>query len=597
MTGMRHGLRRLLTTPAAVLRLCGVVVMATWVVGPTFVGAQGPAPTDVEVVGSVPSESEGALNAAADALVSAKVPTLLDTQVGGSFDNRQAFLEGDDDFVVSGVPFSPAETAELAKKGRAVVEAPFNAVGLAVFGFVPQLTSFPEGCEDDDTCTENLRIYDGPIRFSPEVLATAFFETRNPWKLAEFRSSVVLQSGRRIETPGAAPRPLVRTDPDATNLYLERYIELTQPTVRRQALTGLPGTSPDAATSETWSKPVTSARLGMDNTVSQIREGLDPAASTISFGGVLTVASPALVKESFDLNAARRESLRVPLFQVQLRNSAGEWVLPTTASISAAIAAGEGIPNTGSTDLKVPGAYPITWVNNLYAPRTGLSAEKANALAALVRSQATVGQRPAQLAARIDGRLTPKMVLRALAAADEIVASNCAAAKGTVARSSDAGGSAPKGGFPGLGAVTYCVPKAVSSAPTTTTTSTPPTTEAPTGEVAGGDQSLADPFLDTSAGFDQEPFDTGFVEDPGPSVLGAELTATGAAADGTGSPAPEAGVGGTVDGVGSTAALAAQRSMPLPIPGRSLPPLDRAATLGVGALAYVGVRRVKGRRS
>jgi hypothetical protein len=36
--------------------------------------------------------------------------------------------------------------------------------------------------------------------------------------------------------------------------------------------------------------------------------------------------------------------------------------------------------------------------------------------------------------------------------------------------------------------------------------------------------------------------------------------------------------------------------MPLPIPGESLPPLDRAVTLGLGALTFVGLWTLYERR-
>ncbi len=41
---------------------------------------------------------------------------------------------------------------------------------------------------------------------------------------------------------------------------------------------------------------------------------------------------------------------------------------------------------------KVPGAYPLVWVDHLYAPAHGLSIEKTEALAAVIRYLATAGQ-------------------------------------------------------------------------------------------------------------------------------------------------------------------------------------------------------------
>jgi len=584
-----------LRQPRVLLKAAVILVLGTWVVLPNFARAQLPADdlAAVSVAGVVPAESQQILNAAARALTKASFPTSPDLQIGGSLDNRQAFVEGVGDMVVSGVPFTAEESAQLAKSGREVVQAPLNAVGLGLMGFVAPLTTFPVGCEEADNCVENIKLYDGPIRFTPSVVASWLFEQGSAWRSPEFRDTLNLGANEFFQPPIYPPRPLVRTDPDSSNMYLEDYVARTQPEVRRKALTGFPGASPDQPVTETWPFSTTSSRLGMDNAVSQVREGLDPSSTVLSFGGTITAGSVALVKESFELNLERPKGERIPLFRVQLRNAAGEWVLPTTKSISVAVAAGEGIPNTGAVGSAVPGAYPITWVNSLYAPTKGLGPAKANAIAALIRWQVSVGQKATELEGQGDGQLTPKMIERSLAAADSVVRSNCAQVKGVVAESTDAGGTAPPGGFPGLGKVSFCK----------NATLPVPTTIAPPVAPNGGTEEVAETpiseLVDVSSSdevIDLPPDPEVLAESSLSGEISGDVSSIETTFDGATSPT-DSGVTGSSSGGGNfgSGAVATQQSMPLPVPGQSLPPLDRAMTLGVGALAYLGIRNLKKR--
>jgi len=562
--------RRRRSTTGTLCRLAVGLLLAAWVVMPGSgrVQAADGQTTETALKALVPADAQPFVNAAAKALAGSEAATAPDLEIGGTRDLRLSFAEGQGDFVVSGADFSDLEKAALAKSGKEVVAAPVQAVGLAFFGFVPPLPTFPDGCEEEDNCLERREAYSGPVRMTPDVLANLFFERSNVWSEDQFLAALTLPPGRFFFPPIKGPRPLVRTDPDATNLYLESYLAGTSPAVWSMARKELPGATADPQVSESWPNSVTPSRLGMDNVVSQVREGLDPASSELSFGGTITAGSVSLVEESFTLNETRPPAQRVPMFRVEVRNAAGEWVLPNTLSVSAAVAAGEGIPNTGSVGLAVPGAYPITWVNKLYAPTTGLSPAKANAVAAVIRWQVTAGQDPAVLQSAGDGKLTPKMVAAALAAADQVVRSNCAAAKGTVRTSGSAGGTAPKGGFPGLAEVSYCQGPAGDTAPSD-----------PTGS-AGGDLALDsfDSSFSDPGSFSDPSFDQGGPADP--SVLGETAS---------NDPASSA------DGSGGAAATGTQFAMPLGVPGQSLPPLDRAATVGLGALAYAGVRAYRRR--
>ena len=569
-----RGGRRALSLLSKVL-LVGAA--GVWVVLPTSGRAEAAdgAASETALKVLVPSEAQPFVNAASKGLSTGQVVTSPDVEIGGTRDLRTTFIEGSGDFVVSGADFTEAEKTVLAKAGKEVVAAPVQAVGLAFFGFVPPLPTFPEGCEEQDNCLENKAPYTGPIRFTPNVMANLMFERSNVWTDDQFLGSLTLEPGRFLFPPIRGPRPLVRTDPDATNLYLESYVATTSPQIWAVSRSELPGATANPQVSESWPNSITPSRLGMDNVVSQVREGLDPASSELSFGGTITSGSVSLVEESFVLNDIKPAAQRVPLFRVQLQNAAGEWVLPNTLSISAAVAAGEGIPNTGSVGLAVPGAYPITWVNKLYAPTKGLGAAKANSVAAVIRWQVTAGQSEDVLKAAGDGKLTPKMVAAALAAADQVVKSNCADAKGTVKSSTTAGGTAPKGGFPGLGEVTYCEGPAESTQTVNESASA--------GEEFSGsdfDSSFSDSGLSSS----EVALDSGSVDGGDPSVLGESATNEPSSGSSSGSTSS-----GTVQGT--------QYGMPLGVPGQSLPPLDRAATLALGAVAYAGIRSYRRRKA
>ena len=64
---------------------------------------------------------------------------------------------------------------------------------------------------------------------------------------------------------------------------------------------------------------------------------------------------------------------------------------PTPDAINKAVDAGRRPPLYALTNT-VPGAYPVVWVDHLYAPAHGLSVEKTEGLATLIRYLATTGQ-------------------------------------------------------------------------------------------------------------------------------------------------------------------------------------------------------------
>jgi hypothetical protein len=173
------------------------------------------------------------------------------------------------------------------------------------------------------------------------------------------------------------------------------------------------------------------------------------------------------------------------------------------------------------------------------------------------------------------------MVSEALAAADRIVESNCASAKGTVSTSADGTPWVPSGVLTGS-PVKLC---------------TGPATPEPTVPIDAGSGSEFDTEFD--AGFSELGFDTGSSDVPAgfdelaAEVAGEQLDA-GASVGGPVDAAASSGAAGSSSGATGTAV---SRRMPLPIPGQTLPPLDRAVTLGLGALFAMVVWKLYERRT
>lgn len=573
-----------------VLRLAVAAVAVAWVFMPVVAPAQTAATTGpVALSARLPAEFVPASLANIQQLDTATRTSTIEYIVSGTEDARSAFVAGEVDLMVSGIDLSDAQRAALQQSGRGLISAPVQAVGLEVFGFVPQIGLFPTRCDEIDEqtgeplveCTQADRIpLEADLRLGGESLVESFYVGNNVWNSSSFVRDMgpVLPAGYRLVPPIRGARPLVRSDGDAFNQYLDAYVAITAGPQRRAALAATPGSDPNDVPSETWPGFLTPSRQGMDNVVSTIAGGLDPAGSEVALGGTISAAATGSAAEAVALNAAKPPSERIPLFRAKVQNAAGEWLSPTPDAITAAVALDGGKPLAAATN-PVKGAYPIAWVNRAYAPASGLTADEANAAASFIRLQVTAGQ--GRAASLSDGRITSAMVAEALAAADRIVESNCAAAKGTVTTSADGAPWLPAG-------VLTAGPVKLCTGPAT------PEPEVPT--ESGTDTGFDTGFVDT--GFSDVGFDTGVTDIPAgfdelpAEVAGEQLTAAAGSADSAGS-ASSGGSGASAGAIGATVS----RKMPLPIPGQSLPPLDRAVTLGLGALFAMVVWKLYDRRT
>jgi hypothetical protein len=155
-------------------------------------------------------------------------------------------------------------------------------------------------------------------------------------------------------------------------------------------------------------------------------------------------------------------------------------VAATPATIAAGVLAGVksgpgGLTFTedaGLLDKTATTAYPLTWLNWLHAPATGLTVEKTNAIATLVRYVVTDG---AAAHLPLGEASLPKVLSdEALVRADALVTSNCVGVDRKVVTRAGPGPFAPNGKLTGVASMKWC--EAVAVAPPTTSTTIAPTT-------------------------------------------------------------------------------------------------------------------------
>jgi len=488
-----------------------------------------------------------------DTMAEAKSPVDLKYTAHGSYLGRKDFLAGAVDYLLTGMPFTAAESASVPG-GGGVIGAPVHVSSLAGLlqrpvpdGFVTlELLCDPDDPEQPDPAACIVRKpYEGPVRIPHQNLAAMFLRYAGGlMPLSSWNHPGVLAAmgvDNFTTPPLAGPAPVLRSDQDELNYFLQKYAATAAPSVWA-GLKAIDTRIPWEPISERLGRTASASRDGVEQQSQQLAlGGGDPSTGTISgftAGVMATVPASAMggVKQSFP--NAKTEFIEV-------QNANGEWVAPTPESLTKAVAAGGATPLHALTN-KVPGAYPLTWVSYLYAPAKGLSLEKTEALAAVIRYLATAGQKAAQPAG--EGELPDGLRKQALAAADQLVQSNC---QGKVITSDDPGDYAPDlPEMKAIGTMARC-------------TSEPK------------DPSAAPPPPPASGSFDSGTFSSGA------STTSTDTGATTTAAT-TSSDDEEAG---SIESV----ALAATK-LPLPFPSGASG-VDRLATLLIGAGLYFLLRR------
>ena len=593
-TGARSGL-----LPRSILAAV-VVLLLGWAVAPFIAGAQTDSaePTELRIANT--HESLAAASTWLGAVKNIPGSTSARQTSGGDAQSKERLITGGADIAVSGTPFTEAERKALEATGRSVIEAPVQAVGMSflVSGPRPQGIEFCEIVDDDpflgddpsdETPPDCLRVrdFEGPLRLTSANLADVFLESAvNNWQDPEFLSLLAEfpPGGLSMVSPIRPASPVLRGDAGMANLALGSFLRTTQPakwSTRSSSLFLNPEPEPNA----TWPFDRAPSRLGMPDAVGVVRRWGTASAAVDSpaEAGAMTMATPLAAAEAIraeaeepPFDATGEANLKTDLYVAQLKNGAGEWLSPTPAGITSALAAGAGAPLFAVTQ-NVPGAWPLSWSNSIYAPDSGLTGVEANTVAAIIRWQSTVGrQRSAEL---VEGQLPDVMVAQALAAADKIVSSNCTAAGLKTVLTSDLERFAPAGTLADLGETLWC---------DTPSDGSPVVDEEPVVDpFTGAVDALTGAVVPVVAGVSATSGSTSGTNNPlsASSATPSSASATVGSADFSTESADT-----STGGIAATLpAVKVARIMPLPLPG-SDPRFDRLATLALGGLMFLGVR-------
>jgi hypothetical protein len=593
----RHRARRAAAIAGAVLG--GVVLLLAG--GPPITGrsaaATTPGQAQVTLQGEGSWDPLGEMTTWQNDLYGTSGAISLNYLATGGFSGRQDYLAGDLDYVISGVPFTQAELATLPGGAGDVIDAPVLVSALGVMAARPSISldhpgfvdlrqvcdpdnppnPLPPGLSDPDDCA-NFIPYTGPIRVPADNLAAMLLNyTGGKPLLQNWDNPAVLSAfGVTISDPNdfmggsedvwipqsTGPTVFLRSDPSETNYYVQEYAATAAPTVWAALQTAVRRTF-GGITDQLAPGIQVQTRPGVtEQTVVFEQQG----ASTDNNHGVLAPVPP------WALDAEQTDGSHLAAEWVQVQNAAGDWVAPTPASIDAAVNAGGDTPLYALTN-NVAGAYPIVYVDHLYAPAHGLSMEKTEALATTIRYLATAGQ--AATAPVGDGQLSTGLADQALAAANQLVLSNCTGAGETVTTSTGPGPLAPPlKALQGIGPMLHCVAPpaaAVTSATTVTPTSATTAPLSSSGSSGSSGSSAGSGSSGSSAASDSESVDDGT---PATTPIAVAPPATVA-------PGKVAVVSNAVD-------LA---KLPLPAPGSGAGEFDRFTAFIVGAVLLLLVRK------
>jgi hypothetical protein len=508
---------------------------------------------------------------------------------------RQDVIDKRVDFAISGVPFTTDQLANVNGGASAFIDAPIEVATLAMYVEPPQggfrstttlcnpddPSTWPQGVTDGSTQCILTAPYTGPIRIPSRNLGAMIlhypfggFPPLNAWNNPDVLSAFGV-SAIATGSPSAAPGFAGRSDPDEINYYMQTFVKTAAPDVW-QANQQLNPNIPWDPITERVGQVSGVSRASAEQQLAQLVQGgcgvLGNCANDVA-GGVAP-APPSMLKPFREAFPAQPVSL------AEIRNAHGDWVAPSAAAINKAVDAG-GDSSLYALTHDVAGGYPLVWVDHLYAPAHGLSIEKTEGLAMVIRYLATTGQEKANPAG--EGRLPPALVTKALDAADHLVASNCTGVDRRVVSSADPGPLAPPDAtaMKSMGTMLHC-----EAAPGSTTTATTP----PVTSTANTTSSTTTTFPPTVAALGNPSATSGSVAGSGANRAGGVRSAqTPAAVTGTAPPPVAAGPSAR-----PRAELLTVSKLPLTQPGGASG-TDRLATFLLGAVLYLLVRKPVGR--
>ena len=557
----------------------------------------------------------------------------------GDLNAQNDFLGGGADYLISGVPFQAHDSTGLPGGNVAAIAAPIMPSGLGALVVAPTSgfqvyklnstvtygplseahpappngtppTACPApGCPPINVPDLNLVAmvdsYAGTYQQDANGNQWADDYWSNPAVYGTWDQSVLQYDAAEGDSvvPQVAPDPITRSDPNDENYYFERWAAAVAPSVWKY---------PDAPSeflplkfADEFQGPGLSSEVGLIQ-----QEG---GIGGFGGGGAIALVPPSGLSDLYATETAQPYSLTNEPTVAQwigVQNANGDFVTPTPAAVEAGVdagaAAGEAACSPTNQNAlyaatnKVPGAYPLTWVDCLYAPTKGLSMAKTNALAGYIRYLVTDGQ--SVLSAYGDATLPEQYVFQALNAANQVVTANCPSAGGVVVLTSGAVPYAPTDpGVQSVGAVDECETAPTPPASTTTTTTTTGTVAATGSGTASGSGTVTSTPITGSAAPPAAQNSSQVTATT--TVSGSSHTASSSSKPPAGPKSatavnPPSGAGQTPTGSPTATAANAQpqpivaANLPEPLPARGTQTLDRLTALVLGGGLFFLARAI-----
>jgi hypothetical protein len=427
----------------------------------------------ITINGSGDSDVTLELTAWQNSLATSAQPVDLAFFQRGSKDGRASLLGGRSDYAISGVPFTEAELGKRPAGAGQIIGVPIAVNALSVLVTTPWQNEWKTQkvvCDPDDPDVPDPSVcivdgeYDGPIRIPAENLA-AMYMTLEPsfqnnglavWgnpAIEEAMGNPSLAIGRN------SPIWVNRAEGTAITQSLMFYAKQMAPTAWELRKAEYPEFPWEQLGEQFGSRGF--SRFGEDTLAGLIAIPNLPPGGTVLDSWAANIGPVGSRR-------AQRMIVDYPTAQfreVEVQNKNGDWVLPTREAIEASLAVG--VDTNLGAEQAIPGAYPFTWLTQLYTVAGALSPEKANALAASVRFIATDGQDA--VVANGGAPLPAAQRAEALAGADLIVESNCSAEGFEVVVGGPGDFEPNTPGVQAIGQMKHCRAKAPTATTTTTT--------------------------------------------------------------------------------------------------------------------------------
>lgn len=421
----------------------------------------------------------------------------LSYNVVGGLEGRADYLNGIGDFVISGVPWQGSELAQLPSNVGGMIGAPIEASAVG-FGLAwgPAYTLNRSCSPSDQSCIPSSK-YAGTLDIPNTTMVDMMWHaiaTTSPSTCGCLADPGILNAtaGQIPQGNDSAPPTLsvqsippvvglLRSEPSETSYYLQQFAQTASPGEFAK-VPGFAAPITEYLQGE-FNGQFTQTYQGVQSEVDYMTNEAGNVVADYPQGIIAPLPPSGLTGANYYLPPGVKFTGSTPAYPpswVGVENASGQWVTPNTATINAAIGAGGGKPLYALSN-RVSGptpAYPLTYINDLYAPAHGLSPDQAESIATIIRYGATAGQDA--MPAQNDGQLSPGLVQQALAAANQVIASNCTGSDKQVTVSSSIGRYAPVVGpldgktagqrqaeLASIGPMLHCSPSASSAGRTT----------------------------------------------------------------------------------------------------------------------------------